>query len=78
MRYKCCKCSTEWGGELDPDGYFSHGLCKLCLRELLKPTYRKRQREEIGSWECFGDATNHCTQENCKYRDLCLIDKGKT
>ena len=28
MRHKCINCGIEWGGDLDSDGLYSHGLCR--------------------------------------------------
>ena len=73
MRHKCINCGVEWGGELDEDGFYSHGVCRTCCREALRPIYRKRQREEIGSWECFGNAIGNCSQKDCKYYYICVL-----
>ncbi len=53
--------------------YFSSGLCKMCAREVLKETIRKKQRRE-GYFDCFGTAKGYCSQTNCKYYDICVIN----
>lgn len=69
-KYLCVECGDTWEVE---DGYneLSGGLCLPCLKEGLKPLYRKRQRRE-GNFDCFGRANNYCDQEQCAYRKICL------
>jgi hypothetical protein len=72
MMFQCVRCQVTWGeGNPEAEGY-SHGLCFRCLKEKLTPIYLKRQREEFGSFECFGTAEDFCDQEKCTYREICL------
>jgi hypothetical protein len=73
--YLCVKCKKTWekvDGDCDltPSGT----LCKPCLKESLVPIYRKRQFREK-NFDCFGKASGYCDQSECKYRDLCLMQK---
>jgi len=71
MKFQCIKCCTVWGnGNPEVEG-FSHGLCKVCLRETLTPTIRRKQLRE-GFFDCFGRASCYCDQIGCKYRNVCL------
>ena len=70
MKFKCIRCDKEWG-EGDHEDFFSHGLCKGCLKIALTEIYRKRQREG-GHFDCFARSTDFCDQLNCCYRNVCL------
>ena len=76
MRHKCINCGVEWGGELDEDGLYSHGVCFDCCKEGLKPIYRKEQRSK-GYDECFGNRTECKEGEKCKYYSICIENKIK-
>jgi hypothetical protein len=72
MTYQCINCRTTWETHHhNADNLISHGLCGKCLKEALKPLYRKRQRRE-GHFDCFGKAECYCDQLKCMYRTVCL------
>lgn len=75
MLWNCIKCGKTWGDEIDDDGFMSSGLCRDCCRELLIPTYRKRQRDQ-GFPDCFGKAGNYCDRTDCCYRKICLKEES--
>jgi hypothetical protein len=71
-QYVCVKCHTTWSVENgDFDSGVSGGLCSACLKDSLTVLYRKRQLAE-GNFDCFGKATTHCDQLQCKYMCTCL------
>lgn len=52
--------------------FINHGLCRLCAREMLIPTKRKKQKLE-GKTECFAtENCQNCQDLNCPYRNYCL------
>ncbi len=54
--------------------YFSSGLCKICAREALRKTIKKKQIRE-GNFPCFATADQgFCSQTECKYYSVCVID----
>jgi hypothetical protein len=74
-KYVCVKCHRTWSLENgDLDYGVSGGLCSGCLKDSLAALYRKKQLAE-GNFDCFGKATTHCDQSQCKYIRTCL---GKT
>ena len=75
MKYQCIRCCVTWGeGDPERDGY-SHGLCRICVKEALAPLYRRRQIEE-GNFDCFARSAGYCDQSACKYRVLCVERVG--
>jgi len=73
--YLCVKCKKTWEkANEDSDPTPSGTLCNPCLKESLVPIYRKRQSREK-NFDCFGKASGYCDQFECKYRDLCLMQK---
>jgi hypothetical protein len=70
--YLCVKCRTTWSVDNgDIDSGVSGGLCSACLKESLTTLYRKKQLAE-GNFDCFGKATTHCDQFQCKYIRQCI------
>lgn len=73
--YICVKCKKTWERiNGDPDPTPSGTLCRPCLKESLVTIYRRRQILEH-NFDCFGKASGYCDQLECKYRDLCLVQR---
>jgi hypothetical protein len=74
MKYKCIRCNFEWGEwkDYEDQNFFSHGVCKECVKTEIVPKIRLKQCKE-GNWGCFG-TTYHgfCDQNMCKYKSVCL------
>lgn len=74
LRVKCVKCGKEWHKNSvipwGPDD-ISSSLCDPCFGEVISPIIHKRQLSE-GNLACFGKASTHCAQEECRYRQWCM------
>lgn len=76
MRFKCIACGKEWGPLDASDGY-SHGYCKECVREQMKPLVRKKQMRKHGI-SCFCSNMMRCPRTpGCKYTDICTTEGAK-
>jgi len=77
---KCLVDLNSWCPDVDElkesKVFISHGACKLCNREALKPIYRGRQCKE-GNPDCYGKANDgDCNREDCIYRRLyCIVPR---
>jgi hypothetical protein len=74
LRVKCVKCGKEWTKDSviswGPDD-ISSSLCDACFGEVISPIIHKRQLSE-GNLACFGKASTHCDQAECRYRQWCV------
>ena len=72
---KCIKCGRGWEKEAIlpyAPGEYSGGLCKGCFRVVITPLIKRKQKKE-GNFPCFGAAHSYCDQQECKYRNWCII-----
>lgn len=69
MDYVCIKCRKKWT-DGDESNHPSGALCTKCTTEYI----RDKQIKE-GNKDCFGRATEYCT-EKCKWKRYCLTYSG--
>ena len=69
MNYVCIKCRKKWQRG-DISNHESGALCDVCTTEYV----RDKQIKE-GNEDCFGRATEHCS-EDCKWKRYCLTIAG--
>ena len=65
-------CTEKWGGPLDEDGLYSHGLCSECLKNHFKPRFHEEQKGYSGI-TCYGSPPKDyiCPEKICRYYDSC-------
>jgi hypothetical protein len=71
LMFMCLECGVRWGNMQASEDHISHGFCKKCVREKVKPfVWRKQEREGYSS--CFARGYEDCTEYMCAFRDNCM------